>query len=641
MTGTTTGRSPLADWAMDHLACGRDLIERHVPEPQERARLLGLLDAAARRIRDTRLRLAVVGEFSSGKSTLINALLGDGLLPAGALPTTGAATWVTASRGTPGYSFRLDRSAHHIVLLDGRPPAPEVLSSLRGTEPDAEPSADGAVLLRELVSEGPWCDRIDELTLSGCAPLLDQGAVLIDTPGSNSPVAGHVRVTRRVMAEEADAAVVVVSSHVLITDSLVRFLQDAVPAPAGGRYLFVITRMDDLDGDDEYASVLCSVRTRVQRQLGIRDPVVLGAAPAGVMKRLAGRSLTAAAAHWHERFPELEQALGRFVTEQRPAGVPLRVLRSLDEALALVEEALTHRHQNLEAACTELTARPVRELDDFLSPRAEPVRAVTRQVAQAARTVRRDVDLACDDVFRSAATSLVALVYSSRSRTELATRVGATAAHTVEEAVIALSEELADLISRQVNDAASGAVRLLDEAFTAEYADCLPTPVPPVGQEPNAIEALGPPLGGRLHGTTLSRSAVLGALARNEYLGKCAALVLGGFPLFPGLDRLQEEVLTSLTTWLESVHEEVRVDARRLAEAAVARLEQHTSALVEAYRATRTGTVAQLLSDRAAAYRRMGKEGAAVAKGMATVRQRRLLVRTHLTRLDVPREPYE
>jgi len=40
------------------------------------------------------LRLAVVGEFSSGKSTFINALLQKDLLPEGILPTTGVATYI-------------------------------------------------------------------------------------------------------------------------------------------------------------------------------------------------------------------------------------------------------------------------------------------------------------------------------------------------------------------------------------------------------------------------------------------------------------------------------------------------------------------------------------------------------------------
>jgi hypothetical protein len=42
------------------------------------------------------LRVAVFGEFSRGKSTLINALLGRVVLPAKLVPTTGHVTWLAA-----------------------------------------------------------------------------------------------------------------------------------------------------------------------------------------------------------------------------------------------------------------------------------------------------------------------------------------------------------------------------------------------------------------------------------------------------------------------------------------------------------------------------------------------------------------
>jgi ribosome biogenesis GTPase A len=45
-----------------------------------------------KRRNDSNLYLAVIGEFSSGKSTFINALLRDDLLKTSALPTTAAAT---------------------------------------------------------------------------------------------------------------------------------------------------------------------------------------------------------------------------------------------------------------------------------------------------------------------------------------------------------------------------------------------------------------------------------------------------------------------------------------------------------------------------------------------------------------------
>src|SRR5690349_24995792 len=69
----------------------------------ETGRGLGLSDAAMagivaraervrKRLRDPALYLAVVGEFNSGKSTFINMLLRDRLLPTAPVVTTGTAT---------------------------------------------------------------------------------------------------------------------------------------------------------------------------------------------------------------------------------------------------------------------------------------------------------------------------------------------------------------------------------------------------------------------------------------------------------------------------------------------------------------------------------------------------------------------
>ena len=44
--------------------------------------------AAAGRLQSERVKLLVVGEFSRGKSTFINALLGEPLLPSRVTPTT-------------------------------------------------------------------------------------------------------------------------------------------------------------------------------------------------------------------------------------------------------------------------------------------------------------------------------------------------------------------------------------------------------------------------------------------------------------------------------------------------------------------------------------------------------------------------
>jgi predicted GTPase len=46
----------------------------------------------SRKLQSQRFRLAVVGEFSQGKSTLLNALLGEEIQPVRAIPCSGTVT---------------------------------------------------------------------------------------------------------------------------------------------------------------------------------------------------------------------------------------------------------------------------------------------------------------------------------------------------------------------------------------------------------------------------------------------------------------------------------------------------------------------------------------------------------------------
>lgn len=64
----------------------------------------GFLDSLARiaelqeRLAEERFHLAVLGQFKRGKSTLLNALLGEPLLPTGVVPLTSIPTFVRARK---------------------------------------------------------------------------------------------------------------------------------------------------------------------------------------------------------------------------------------------------------------------------------------------------------------------------------------------------------------------------------------------------------------------------------------------------------------------------------------------------------------------------------------------------------------
>ncbi len=76
----------------DHLQFAEKVIARSTLNQYQITDLRQLIQRIQQRKNDPNLYLAVIGEFSSGKSTFINALLRDDLLKTSALVTTAAAT---------------------------------------------------------------------------------------------------------------------------------------------------------------------------------------------------------------------------------------------------------------------------------------------------------------------------------------------------------------------------------------------------------------------------------------------------------------------------------------------------------------------------------------------------------------------
>ena len=141
--------------------------------------LLSALDSDA-------IRLVVLGEFSRGKSYLVNALLGIKLLPSEMEATTAINTFV---RMLPkGRSERFIR----IHYQDGRaeeeiPWTDDTVLKRWGTELD-ESHAD----VRK---------QVDYIEAFMNHPLLEKGLVLVDTPGLQSVMAHHEAITRKAIAE--------------------------------------------------------------------------------------------------------------------------------------------------------------------------------------------------------------------------------------------------------------------------------------------------------------------------------------------------------------------------------------------------------------------------------------------------------
>jgi len=144
--------------------------------------LTGVIAARERLARP--LTIAIMGEFSSGKSTFINALLGEAVAPMGVLPTTST---INLFRRGPSGSARV----HYRDGSIGTVARDEVHTFLQHLD-DLEAS------------------RIRHMEIERTGPRLGEAAV-VDTPGLNALDAFHERVTRE-FVDEADAIIWIFSA---------------------------------------------------------------------------------------------------------------------------------------------------------------------------------------------------------------------------------------------------------------------------------------------------------------------------------------------------------------------------------------------------------------------------------------------
>jgi len=212
--------------AGQELETARRLIRAARREADPRSPWAGELADCERRLAEP-LRVALAGTLKSGKSTLLNALIGDEIAPTDATECTRVVTWFQRS-ATP----RVD-----LTVTDGRQVRLPVLRT------------DGQLTLDLGVS----ADRVRRLVVSWPSSLLD-GYTVIDTPGTSSNSRDVSERTLALLLPQdgpcaADAVVYLMRDLRDADVQLLAGLQDRM-ATGGGPLgvLGVLSRADEIDG---------------------------------------------------------------------------------------------------------------------------------------------------------------------------------------------------------------------------------------------------------------------------------------------------------------------------------------------------------------------------------------------------------
>lgn len=176
----------------------------------------------SRRVAEGRYYVACVGQFKRGKSTLLNAVVGRAILPAGVVPVTAV---TTVLRHGPAVAARIQCAT--------------------GTALDIDPST-----LSDWVSEeGNPGNRRGVALVEVFVPslLLATGMCLVDTPGLGSVFAASTEITRAFLPH-VDAALVVIGADPPLSGEELAMVEDL--SRHVSRFVFVLNKADRLSGED-------------------------------------------------------------------------------------------------------------------------------------------------------------------------------------------------------------------------------------------------------------------------------------------------------------------------------------------------------------------------------------------------------
>ena len=255
------------------------------------------------RLAEDRFNLAVVGQFSRGKSTLINALLGIDRVPTGVLPHTSVIT--TISYG----------EKERILI--------------RSTDSSFPQEIELRDLARYVTESGNPGNRRRVASADIQLPIdaLLHGLVFIDTPGVGSAIVENTLTTMQFLPE-IDAAVFVTAFDSPLSEYELELLRETLRRIGK---VFVVVNKVDLVSSEERVEVLRHVSERLALESPETQLEIFGVSGRSAVRGKLACDYTIVDC---SGLPDLEAAIWRFLDTEK---VPQLCRRTVDRLRSLLE----------------------------------------------------------------------------------------------------------------------------------------------------------------------------------------------------------------------------------------------------------------------------------------------------------------
>lgn len=289
--------------------------------------------------------VGIMGEFKRGKSTVINALLGEKIAPADVVPAS-----ATLNRITYGPTPKAT-----ILFKDGHRETVPVNSIADYVTKITEESAVTAESVEQAIVEYPcqFCQNNVEI---------------IDTPGLNDDE--RMDAISEAVIPELDAVVMVLSANSPFSQSEAEFVRSKLMTSDVTRMIVLVNRIDTIYDEDDRIKLLDSIKKKIVREVLERTAAIHGADsrlyqdtkdklaelqlyPISAIQALQGRLKDKPELVRESGILAFEDRLRRLLTQERGALEITKVSSIIAKLLQEGQSALTLRISTLEMDAEE------------------------------------------------------------------------------------------------------------------------------------------------------------------------------------------------------------------------------------------------------------------------------------------------
>lgn len=310
------------------------------------------LKAVRKNLNNEKFSLVVIGEFSRGKSTFINAMLGRSILPSSKQPTTNIISKIIYGE-KPSYTLHYRE--------EGRKPKQISDEEFLAIKAQAEADPSNFEKVKNYFKKTEDFAKIKFAEIAYPLSFCKNGVEVVDTPGTNDLNVGRMEITYEYL-QNAEAAILILGADQALSKSEKIFLQERVLGNQIRDIFIIVNYKDQLSGPDEEERVKRHVLDNLADVGDFSKRIFLVSSKQALLYRrkengeeLKKKMLLSLPASIEETgFPDFELSLARFLSEEKGLSKLRKYVQCCQSVLDDIENTLKSRQEATSHSADEL-----------------------------------------------------------------------------------------------------------------------------------------------------------------------------------------------------------------------------------------------------------------------------------------------